>query len=152
MTLLQSTPRSVRQVFDAKMAQFPQAAAFLQGYCERLAIGKEAGLRATLILEELFTNTVAHGLEGEGATSIGIELSQGDGVLSLLYEDDARCFDPLPRLHAVPERLNAPLEVRPQGGLGLHIVGQLVTSARHAYEAGRNRLWLTIALEPGRKP
>jgi serine/threonine-protein kinase RsbW len=123
----------------------------VQGYCERHAVARQTALRVTLILEELFTNSITHGHGGDSSAPISVELSAGDGVLWLQYEDKAPRFDPRARLDAVPVGLDAPLESRPAGGLGLYVVGQLVTGAHHVHEAGGNRLWLTVALEPGPK-
>lgn len=131
--------------FPARMAMLAETAAFVQGFCERSGIRREDALRLVLIVEELFINTVTHGFNGGSDALIGISLSRDDEHVELRYEDRAPPHDPTARFTKSPESLNAPLETRPIGGLGVYLVGQLSASARYVYEEGMNRLWLTVA-------
>ena len=101
-------------------------------------------MRLTLIVEELFTNSVAHGYGRESDAPIEVTLAADAGEVTLGYDDAAPPFDPLSRPSVAPADLEAPLASRAVGGLGLHLVRQLVASARYAREGGRNRLWLTV--------
>ena len=68
-------------------------------------------------------------------------------MVTLVYEDAAPSFDPLSRPPVPPAELAASVESRPVGGLGIHLVKQLVASAHYAREDGRNRLRLGIRRE-----
>lgn len=125
------------------MKTLPEAAAFVETFCNLHGIGRADILRLTLIVEELFTNTVEHGYRGESDAPIHITLSAGIGELGLLYEDAASRYDPLSRLSAQSD-LAAAVDSRPIGGLGIHLVRQLSRSARYVHEGGRNRLWLRL--------
>lgn len=60
--------------------------------------------------------------------------------------DDGRPFDPL----SLPEpNLSLPLEERPIGGLGVHLVRKLMTSVSYRRADGKNRFWMmrTISKE-----
>ena len=130
--------------FPARMAMLAETAAFVEAFCERHGVARDDALRITLIVEELFTNTISHGFNGDSDTLIGIRLTRGDAHIEVCYEDRAPEHDPIERLRSSPASLGAPLEARPIGGLGMHLIGQLSTSARHAYEGGMNRLWLDV--------
>jgi len=127
------------------MAALSAAAAFTRDFCERHDVGRDDALRLTLIVEELFSNTVRHGYGRDSDESVRIALAVRDRRVAMLYEDRAPPFDPLARMSAPPESLADPVETRAVGGLGVHLLGQLVDDAHYAYEHGSNRLWLTLA-------
>jgi serine/threonine-protein kinase RsbW len=135
---------SEQRTFPARMAMLAETAAFVEAFCVRIGVGRDNALRLTLIVEELFTNTVTHGHGGDCDAPIRIVLAPREGGVELLYEDAAPAHDPLPGLRAPPPALAAPVEGRPVGGLGMHLVGQLASDARYAYEDARNRLWIVL--------
>jgi anti-sigma regulatory factor (Ser/Thr protein kinase) len=61
--------------FPARMAMLAETAAFVETFCARRGVGQDAALRLVLIVEELFTNTVTHGL---GESAHGIRLTRDD--------------------------------------------------------------------------
>ena len=126
------------------MSMLPATAAFVASFCDRHGIAHDDTLRLTLIVEELFTNSVAYGYGGESDAPIELTLSVGTADVMLVYADAAPPFDPLSRPPVPPADLAAPLESLPVGGLGVHLVRQLVASARYAREDDRNRLWLAV--------
>lgn len=151
MTQSTQAPNGERREFPACLACLPATAAFAQDFCARNRIAPPVLLRLTLVIEELFTNTVTHGHGGDCDAPIAITLSVADGGVTLCYEDVAPRFDPLPYMRTPPENLDAPPPARAVGGLGLHLVGQMATHIRHSYASG-NQLYLTLLVaqaEPG---
>jgi serine/threonine-protein kinase RsbW len=132
------------RTFAARMDSLSQVAGFLAGFCERHGIARADALRLTLIVEELFSNSVKHGYGGDSDRPVDLRLSYGRGEIALVYEDSAAPYDPLARLTVTPSDLAAPVESRAVGGLGIHLVRELAQSANYAYEFRRNRLWLRI--------
>ena len=61
---------------------------------------------------------------------------EGD-ELTIRVEDDGRAFDPL---QAPPPDLDLPLEERPVGGLGIHIVRSVMDAVEYQRRGGRNVL------------
>ena len=136
------------QMFPARLAMLPETAAFVQAFCDRCGIERDDAMRLTLIIEELFTNTVEHGHRGDTDAPIRIALSVHSGGVDVLYEDSAPRYDPIARLSGSPAGIARPVEARPVGGLGAYLVGQLVQRSSYIYEDGRNRLRLTLLLAP----
>jgi serine/threonine-protein kinase RsbW len=132
------------RIFEARLAMLAETTAFVESFCRGHGIAHADALRLTLIVEELFTNTVTHGHGGDCDAPIGILLSADAGEVSLVYEDTAPRYDPLAGFSEPPSALDADVEARPIGGLGVFLVGQLVHDARYAYEEDRNRLWLRV--------
>jgi len=143
-TLSPSAAPGQQAVFRARLSAIPDTAAFARAFCEDNGLGQDTAKRLILVIEELFTNTIKHGYRDETDKPIRISLALADGRIDVLYEDWASRYDPLSRFSTGPADLDAELEARREGGLGVYLIGQLVASARYAYEAGANRLWLTL--------
>lgn len=133
-----------RRVFAARLVALPATAAFIDDFCARNGLDVADALRVTLVVEELFTNSVLHGYGGDSDAPIELTLCATAGAVDVLYEDAAPAYDPLPQFAAAPDHLHGTVESRRAGGLGMHLVGELTASARYAREGERNRLWLRM--------
>lgn len=97
-----------------------------------------------LCLEEAVANVVMHGQPEMGAAcyAVSVEIRHAGGLLHVAVEDDCAAFDPLRQ----PEpELNADLDSRTIGGLGIHLMRQYARHIGYRRENGINRLELTIA-------
>ena len=130
--------------FAAQLDRLPETAAFVEAFCHRHGVCQADALRLTLVVEELFTNTVEHGHHGDSDALIRIVLAVDGDAVALLYEDCAPPHDPLSLSPAAGTDPDATLGSRPIGGLGMLLVTQLAASARYAREDGCNRLWLKL--------
>jgi anti-sigma regulatory factor (Ser/Thr protein kinase) len=130
-------------MFPSRMEAWKGARGFVEAFCKASEIPKDSGLKANLVVEELFLNTVKHGHRGGSDAPIWITLSASDGRVSLTYEDRAPPFNPFSR--ATREMLEALAETRREGGLGVILAHGLTASADYAYVFGRNRIRLTLA-------
>ena len=100
--------------------------------------------KVNLVLEELVLNIGQHGAgSGENAAGvIQVEIRLGSEPDRLVFEivDDGTPFDPL---HDAPQPdLEAALEDRRVGGLGLHLVRSVVDGMEYKCAAGKNHLTL----------
>lgn len=95
--------------------------------------------KVNLALEELGLNVVNHGLDA-GTREIDVTLVSEADALTIEISDDGRAFNPLE--DAPKPDLDAPLEERPIGGLGVHLVRTMMDEMRYRREHGRNRLTL----------
>jgi anti-sigma regulatory factor (Ser/Thr protein kinase) len=90
-----------------------------------------------LVVEELVTNTIKYGYDDREEHRIRLTLELSTPV-SLCIEDDGHAFDPLTQAPAVA--LDAAVEERPIGGLGLHMVRAETASMRYRRIQDTNRL------------
>ena len=90
-----------------------------------------------LMLDELVTNLVMHGSANDGALTAHIQLQAGQDGITLTLEDNGQPFDPTPDVEA-------PLEDRPVGKLGLHFVKSLANQVSYRLENGRNKLTINL--------
>ena len=94
-------------------------------------------------LDEILSNIISYGHEDGREHEIVVRVSLEHGLMIAEVEDDGRAFDPLA---APPPAIDVPLEERGVGGLGIHIVRNLMDEVTYNRIAGRNRLTLKRAL------
>jgi serine/threonine-protein kinase RsbW len=89
-----------------------------------------------IAFDEIISNGINHGGEGRSPT-IEIRLVVEDEGVSGEVADDGKPFDPL----AAPKPdTTLPVEQRPIGGLGIHLVRELMDDVSYLRDGGRNRL------------
>lgn len=135
------------RTFKARMAELGPAIAFVESAAAAAGVGRADALRLAFIIEELFTNTVVHGHGGDCDAPVAIGLGFAPGRVDLAYADSAPPYDPLQRLRGEPGGIATTVTLRPVGGLGSYLIGQLVETARYARDGGRNLLEVALPLE-----
>ncbi len=130
-------------MFPSRLEAWKRARAFIEAFCAEARVKRESCLKANLVVEELFLNTVKHGNAGGSDAPVWITLSAHDGEIALTYEDRAAPFNPFSK--ATREMLEALAESRREGGLGVLLAHGLTARSDYAYIFGRNRIRLTLA-------
>ena len=92
-----------------------------------------------LVLEELGLNVMDYGYD-DGIHEFEIVLTSEPDTLTIEIIDDGRPFDPLS--DTPPPVLEGSIEDRPIGGLGVHLVRELMDELHYRREQGRNHLTL----------
>jgi anti-sigma regulatory factor (Ser/Thr protein kinase) len=106
-------------------------------FCRECSLSSDVEFDLDLALEELFVNSVRHGgCEGmEEAVEISLR-RDGNSVL-VDFSDRGTPFDPT---SAPAPDLDAPAEERSHGGLGIHMVRQLMRDFQYRRAGGRNQI------------
>ena len=130
-------------MFPSRLQAWRKARMFIEDFCGNAQVPRESCLKVTLVVEELFLNTVKHGHRGGSDAPIWITLVAEEGKVSLAYEDNAPPFNPFSR--ATREMLEALSETRREGGLGVLLANSLTSAADYSYVFGRNRIRITLA-------
>ena len=118
--------------------------AFVEAACAGHGIERQAALRLVFVVEELFTNTVQHGHGGDCASAVTLALAFPPGAIALDYADSAPPYNPLEHFHSGPVANAENATLRPAGGLGVYVTGQLVETGSYRREHGRNLLHLRL--------
>ena len=120
------------------LAELERLAAAVGGFCQAEALPDEVAFHLNLVLEELVSNVVSYGYDDGGAPhAISVHLVREDSGVAVEVIDDGRPFDPL----SVPEPdVEASLEDRPVGGLGVHFLRTMMRDLHYRREHGRNHL------------
>src|SRR5215204_4799023 len=85
-----------------------------------------------LALDELVTNVILYGYEEASGKDVLIKLVSTKDELVASVSDEAKAFNPL---EVTAPDLNAPLEDRQLGGLGIHLVRSLMDRVTYARES-----------------
>lgn len=117
-------------------------AQFIADVCAAGRVPRKACLRLTLLVEELFTNTVVHGHGGDTEAPVYLAFDLQPDSIVLTYEDTARPHDPFARVR-VPDDAEG-VEERPVGGLGVLLVTAMAEHVGYARVGGRNRISLVM--------
>ena len=120
-------------------AQLPAAMEFLQEFWAAAALPPAAAFPFELALEEIFMNVAMHGTQGGHVPAVGLNIACEGEIVRLVVTDDAPAFDPL---QLATPNLDAPLEERPIGGLGIHLVREMMDAVAYRLVAGHNELTL----------
>lgn len=139
-------PDGFRMTIGAEQGGVARATAAFTAFAVAQAV--PAGVRRSMsvVLDELLANAVSHGLTGraEGAVTLDVTLTADRMVVTVA--DDGAPFDPFGR--AAPDT-TLPVAERPIGGLGIHLVRQLVDEARYERRGDHNVVMLTARLDGG---
>jgi anti-sigma regulatory factor (Ser/Thr protein kinase) len=92
-----------------------------------------------LILEELIVNIISHATQGQSLPALEVVLTQTGAELEITLADTAVAFNPL---LALQPDLQAELNERQIGGLGIYLVHQLTDSQSYQRDGAWNRLRL----------
>ena len=90
-----------------------------------------------VVLDEAVSNAINHGYDAGALGEIAVRLRREPDGVTVEVEDDGRAFDPL---QAPPPDLTLPLEQRPIGGLGIHLIRNLMDEVSYARVGDRNVL------------
>ena len=98
---------------------------------------------ANLAIEELVTNCIKHGYDDKGEHIIEITLKLSANELVLTVTDDGHWFNPL----ELPEPdTHLPVEDRPIGGLGIHLLRKMSDRMEYERKGGKNQITLHKSL------
>ena len=130
---------TVAQAFRPSFDALAELAAFTAAGFEREGIDPRLLVVVDFVLEELFTNVVKY---GHSTAAIQVELRAVPGGVEVrLTAEGVADFD---AARAPPADTTLPLEQRQPGGLGLHLVRQLVDSIEYEYQDAQRRSRVTF--------
>ncbi len=95
--------------------------------------------KMNLALEETVTNIIKYAYNDDTEHTILIHISLSCGILTAEIEDDGKPFNPL---NSPKPDINKPIEDRTIGGLGIHIVRNLMDKIEYRRDRNKNFLIL----------
>ncbi len=123
---------------DGNLGELGRLVQQVDRFCLSAGLDRDAAFELNLVLEELFTNAVRHGgCEGmKPAAYVRLGLLERGGV-AVEFRDRGAPFDPT---SAAEPDVTAPLSERRPGGLGIHLVRQMMHDLEYCRSGGWNRL------------
>jgi anti-sigma regulatory factor (Ser/Thr protein kinase) len=129
----------MRLVIDSRLSEIGRAMELVDQFKARHRLVDEDANAIHVVLDEILSNAIRHGLAGAASHDIAVTLELADGEIRIEVEDDGAAYDPT---QAPAPRLEGTLEERTQGGLGMAFVRGLTDSIEYRRIAGRNRLMM----------
>ena len=119
--------------------EVPLLATFIDTICEENAMDMEMSMNINLAVEEAVVNVMSYAYPAETMGSVNIEAIANERLLKFIISDWGTPFVPTAEKE-VDTTLSA--EDRPIGGLGIHLVRQIMDSSNYERTDGMNVLTL----------
>lgn len=116
----------------------------MEGVGQALGLSRKCLFEINLALDELFTNIISYGFPDQSEHFIRVNVSAERGVLTVVLEDDGIAFNPVAR---IPPELPCTLDECKVGGLGIHLVKNLMDEVTYERRTGANVLTLKKSIE-----
>ena len=126
------------------LAEIKRLTDILCKLCEENNICNKVLCDVSLALEEILANIVHYAYEDNKEHLVKIHIKIRDNVLALEIKDDGKPFNPL----EIPmTNTEAPFEERNIGGLGIHLVRNLIDELAYKQVKGKNVLTMKVRLQ-----
>ena len=132
-------PGEVKVTVKNRIEDLLRVNSIFESFATQHDIGGRLRYHLLVSIEEILTNIIKYGFDEQGVHPIHITFRHNRGVIEMEFEDRGREFNPLET--AEPD-LETPIEDRQLGGLGIHLVKNMVDLAEYRREGDRNILLL----------
>jgi len=112
----------------------------LDEFCSLNNLPPDILFALNLSLEEILTNVMFYGYDDSAEHQISVRIHHYEGELCIEIEDDGRPFNPLDVEGPDNDR---PLEERPIGGHGIHLVRNYMDGLQYKRNGDKNLLIMT---------
>ncbi|CAA9300253.1 MAG: hypothetical protein AVDCRST_MAG40-307 [uncultured Gemmatimonadaceae bacterium] len=119
---------------DARPEQLPALLDFIERACAGAHLPEDVAFAVRLAAEEACTNVIRHGYPGGAPGRVAVGIARDASRVVVTIEDGGAPFDPA---DAPPPPTDASAEERPLGGLGWHLIRQVMDEVHHAHDAER---------------
>ncbi len=116
------------------------------GFAQTHALPEAVRRSLNVALDELLANELSHGMAGLGAGSVTVEVELDQERLTVTLTNDGPPFDPFRQ--AAPDTTLS-VDDRPIGGLGIHLVRELMDEVSYERRGARNVVILVKQLVVG---
>ncbi|MEM1059589.1 MAG: ATP-binding protein [Verrucomicrobiota bacterium] len=123
-----------------------QFTASVEAFGESHQLPGDAVFNLTLALEELVVNVIKHGFEAGTEHEIVVRLRLRENEVLAEIEDDGKPFNPVTDTREY--HLREVLHQQPVGGLGVHLVKNLMDSLDYERRGSRNLVRVRKAILP----
>jgi anti-sigma regulatory factor (Ser/Thr protein kinase) len=139
-----NTPPSFSFELRNDLSELTNLGEKLESVGSALGLSRRCLFEINLALDELFTNIISYGFQDQSEHFIRVHISTDCDVLTVVLEDDGIAFNPVDR---IPPELPCSLEECKVGGLGIHLVKNLVDDVVYQRRPHTNVLTLKKNIE-----
>jgi len=117
------------------LSEVERVVTWVSDLCVRNSIPPETEYDLNLALDEMISNVAKHAYPQGGEHYFILHITMNDEEFVARLEDDGVEFNPT---RHPPPNLDAPLEERKEGGLGIFLVRQIMTTVEYQREERKN--------------
>lgn len=139
-------PRIERFVIGRQRSDVSAFADRFERWCDEQSVPAETMLAFQVAFDELLTNALDHGLAAGPDPRLELQLARDDDGVSAELVDNGVAFDPFADI--APPDLDSALDQRAIGGLGVHLVRNLMDTVRYERRDGHNHIFLSRRFRP----
>ena len=137
---------SFRMTIDADLGEVARVNAAFAEFADAHAVPAVIRRSVNVVLDELLNNAISYGFAGRERGEVTVQAELREDRLAVTLTDDGRPFDPFAA--AAPDTARS-VEDRQIGGLGIHLVRQLMDEVSYHRRTGRNVVIVTKLLTGG---
>lgn len=135
-----------KRIFPGRFDSLPRISEFVVGAAGTAGLSDEAVYAVEMAVDEACTNIIEHAYGGEGRGDIECTCQIKHGKLTITLRDHGYPFDP----SSVPEPdVNAALEERQEGGLGLYLIQKLMDEVQFEFTSDSGNV---LTMVKGKEP
>lgn len=131
------TDSKYRIELDCKLEQIRKAEQFVSDILSPYNLSESEIFQIRLAVEEITVNIINYAYDEQATGKIVIEGKLENRILELNFIDNGSPFNPTTNIKT---NINAPLEERDIGGLGIHLVTEIMDEVIYNYTEGKNIL------------
>ncbi len=133
-----------RVTIKNRMAEIAAVTETFEAFAEEFGIPATIAMKFNVIFDELLSNIVTYAYSDDDDHDIEVRMELAGKRLTVTITDDGVPFNPLSEK---APNIAAPLEDREIGGLGIHLVRNLIDDVTYHRRIGKNVMTLTRQLE-----
>ena len=135
-----------RMSVGARAGEVEKVNAVFARFAETYALPDGVRRSVNVALDELLANELSHGMTGREAGLVSVEVELDKDRVTVTITDDGEPFDPFAQ--AAPDTTLS-VDDRPIGGLGIHLVRELMDEVSYQRRDGQNVVVLVKHLTVG---
>jgi sigma-B regulation protein RsbU (phosphoserine phosphatase) len=120
----------------------------INSFAERHGLDPKIRRQLNVVFDELLNNTISYGYEDEDEHEIELTIAVSGGRLYATISDDGKPFNPF---DSVAPDTDLAVEDRPIGGLGVHLVRNVMDRVSYERRGANNVVLLEKQLEPAKE-
>lgn len=136
-------PAAIERYFAKRTDSLEAIFGFVSEFAASHGISEDVTAEMHFVVEEVFTNMVRYNQESKDDIAIRLRLEDRSFLVSLA-DHNVHSFDPNSR---PPVDITKPPHERTPGGLGIHLIREMMDEVRYEYENRTARITLVKNLE-----
>ena len=115
-------------------------------FAEQFALPKTVTRAVCVALDEILNNTISYAHDDDAEHEIEVAIELGEKHLTVTITDDGAPFNPF---DCPPPNIEQSLEEREVGGLGIHLVRNVMSNVSYSRQPNKNVVTLVKRLSEG---